>query len=179
MTPDVYAVLEAVLGSAVGAGATFTGIWFLFFKARVEHLQAISAPNLAKELEKVSQWANRSSAEKLKLQQQLDESNGLLADVTGVIWTLRKELFGLKTNENRLSDTMLLNRLLGIAEGSQEASKRLGKSFGAYFDAVVSGEKEYTAEAFFETLKSFDAGLSKFIQKNIYAAESKAKSLSG
>ncbi len=36
MSFDTSIILEAVFGSAVGAAATFVGIWFLFFRARIE-----------------------------------------------------------------------------------------------------------------------------------------------
>lgn len=37
MSFDVFLGLETFLGTALGGGALFFGIWFLFFKARVQH----------------------------------------------------------------------------------------------------------------------------------------------
>lgn len=162
MSFNVSIVLETVLGSALGAGATFVGIWFLFFRAGVEHLQAISAPNLAEELQGVSQMLDQSAKEKQELEQKFMDS------LRRVLPNMLKGL---------INEAMEFSRLVGKMEGTQEAVMELQKTILDYNAAVETGAKPPIPSAFSSGLLKHLDGIIKLISQNLSAAGLKQQSL--
>jgi hypothetical protein len=162
MSFDVSVVLETVVGSALGAGATFVGIWFLFFRARVEHLQAISAPNLAKELQGVSQMLDQSVKEKQELEQRFIE---------GIEKVLPNMLKG------PINGAVELARLVGKLEGAQEAVLGLQKTILNYIAAVKTGAEPPIPGALSSGLLEHLDGFIELMSQNTSAAELKRQNL--
>ncbi len=165
MSIDISVVLEVVLGSALGAGAAFVGIWVLFFKTRIEHLQAISAPNLANELRDVSQMLDQSVREKGELLEQFIDS-------------LKRALPKmLEDPEGPVQETMEVVHLTGKAEGAFESSKELAEIMKNHFAAVAAGAETRIPDALWSEISKHMSGLSEFVRGNISAAKLKIANL--
>jgi hypothetical protein len=131
MNMDISVVLETILGSALGAGATWVAIWLLFFKARVEHLQAISAPNLAKELQEVSKMLDQNAKEKKGLEQQINDLKKSVPETLGEI----------------LDELLAYSLLAGKAEGETLALTQLAETIQRY-TVIMKTESESNISRF-------------------------------